>query len=93
MVTALVFINTERTHINQVAEELINIDGISEVYSIGGQVDLIAMLRVEKNEDLAELVTNHIVQVEGILDTETHIAFRTFSNHDLEHMFSIGLEK
>lgn len=90
MVTALVFINTERTRINEVAEELINIDGISEVYSIGGKIDLIAMLRVQENEALAELVTNHIVNIEGVLDTETHIAFRTFSHHDLEHMFSIG---
>lgn len=90
MVTALVFIKTERTRINEVAEKLIDIDGISEVYSISGQFDLVAMLRMETNEELAELVTNQMAKVEGIMDTETHIAFRTFSHHDLEHMFSIG---
>lgn len=92
MVTAFVFITTERNQINEVAEKLADIEGVSEVYSISGRFDLIAMVRVEENDELAELVTNHMVKVEGIRDTETHIAFRAFSRHDLERMFSIGFD-
>lgn len=92
MVTAFVFITTERNQINEVAEKLADIEGVSEVYSISGRFDLIAMVRVQENEELAELVTNQMVKVEGIRDTETHIAFRAFSKHDLERMFSIGFD-
>ncbi|SMO45679.1 Lrp/AsnC family transcriptional regulator [Fodinibius sediminis] len=92
MVTALVFITTERTRINEVAEKLVEIKGVSEVYSISGQYDLVAMIRVKENDEMAELITSQLAKVEGITDTETHIAFRTFSRHDLEHMFSIGFE-
>ena len=93
MVTAFVFITTERNQINEVAEKLADIKGVSEVYSISGRFDLIAMVRVRENEELAELVTNHMVKVGGIRDTETHIAFRAFSRHDLERMFSIGFDE
>ena len=67
-------------------------DGISEVYSVGGRFDLVALIRVAANEDLADLVTNHMRSLPGIEDTETMIAFRAYSKHDLESMFSIGME-
>ena len=65
-------------------------EGVSEVYSVGGRYDLVAIIRVKDNETLAELVTNRMLLVEGITNSETLIAFRVFSRHDLERMFSIG---
>jgi DNA-binding Lrp family transcriptional regulator len=92
MVTAIVLLNAERGTVNEVADTLAAFDGISEVHSVAGRVDLVAMLRVAENEDLADLVTNKIRQVEGITDTETLIGFRVHSSHDLENMFSIGMD-
>jgi len=91
MVTALVLLNVERNKVNSVAETLADIDGISEVYSVAGQHDLAVIIRVKDNEQMAELVTNHMLKVEGITKSETLIAFRVHSRHDLESMFSIGL--
>ena len=91
MVTAIILINAERSKINEVAEVLVEIKGISEVYSVSGQYDLVALVRVHANEDLADLVTNHLLKVEAILKTDTLLAFQTFSRHDLEAMFSIGI--
>ncbi|HKJ32602.1 MAG TPA: Lrp/AsnC ligand binding domain-containing protein [Balneolales bacterium] len=93
MVTAIIFLNVERDQINDVAEKLIDMQGISEVYSVGGRYDLIAIVRLKKNEELADLVTNKMIQLKGIQNTETMIAFRAYSRYDLEHMFSIGLEE
>lgn len=93
MVTAIILLNVERPHINPVAEALTNMDEVSEVYSVGGRVDLVAIVRVDENEKLADLVTNKMIGLEGITDTETMVAFRTYSQHDLERMFSIGMEE
>ena len=93
MVTAIVLLNTERDKINIVAETIAEFDGISEVYSVGGKIDLVAMIRVATNDQLAELVTNHLLKVEGILSSETLLAFKVNSRHDLERMFSIGFEE
>jgi DNA-binding Lrp family transcriptional regulator len=81
----------ERGKINAVAESLAGIEGVSEVYSVGGRFDLVAIIRVKNNDALAELVTNQMHLIEGITDSETLIAFRVFSRHDLESMFSIGM--
>jgi DNA-binding Lrp family transcriptional regulator len=91
MVSAVILIKVERGRINEVAEVLADMSGVSEVYSVGGRYDLVAIVRVHDNEALAELVTNHMLLVEGIVDSETLIAFRVFSRHDLESMFSIGM--
>jgi DNA-binding Lrp family transcriptional regulator len=92
MVSAVVLLKVERKSINEVAKELAELQGITEVYSVAGHYDLVAVLRVPDNESLADLVTNQMLQVQGIHDSETLIAFRVFSRHDLEAMFSIGLE-
>lgn len=92
MVNAIVLLRVERGKINQVAQALAELDGISEVYSVGGRYDLVAILRLKDNDDLATLVTERMHQVEGISDTETLIAFRAYSQHDLASMFSIGLD-
>jgi DNA-binding Lrp family transcriptional regulator len=92
MVTAIVLINVEHGHINDVAEELVEIEGVSEVYSVGGRYDLVAMIRVSNNEQMADLVTKHMLKVKNVQKSETLIAFRAYSSHDLERMFSIGAE-
>ena len=92
MVSAVVLLNTERGRVNDVAGRLAELDGITEVFSVGGRHDLVAILRVPDNETLAALVTEHMLQIEGIHESETLIAFRVFSRHDLESMFSLGLE-
>ncbi len=91
MITSLVLLNVARDRVNSVAETLADIEGITEVYSLAGRYDLAVIIRVKDNEQLAELVTNHMLKVEGILRSETLVAFRVHSRHDLESMFSIGL--
>lgn len=92
MVTAIVLLNTERGKVNEVAEQLVDMDGVSEVHSVAGRYDLVAVLRVRDNDSLAALVTEHIRRLEGIKLSETLIGFRVYSKHDLEHLFSVGLE-
>ncbi len=90
MVSAIVLIECEKGKINQTAEALAEMRGISEVYSVAGRVDLAAIIRVANNDQLAEIVTSQLLTIPGITRTETLIAFRVFSRHDLEQMFSIG---
>jgi len=89
MVTSIILINAERSMINEVAEKLAGMSEISEVFSVSGNYDLIAVVRVEKNDDLAALVTEHLLKINGIAKTETLLAFRAYSRHDLDAMFSI----
>jgi DNA-binding Lrp family transcriptional regulator len=91
MVNAIVLLNVQSDKINQVAEELVELDGISEVYSVAGQVDLVVIIRARNDEQVAALVTEKMLQVEGLLSSETLIAFRAFSQHDLDGMFSVGM--
>ena len=91
MVTSIILINAERNKINTVAEQLQAIAGISEVYSVSGKYDLIAIVRVKTNDDLAQLVTNQMLAIDGIVTTETMLAFQAFSRHDLEAMFAVGM--
>lgn len=90
MVTTIILLKVAREHINRVAEQLAEVEGVSEVYSVAGRYDLVALVRVPTNDALADVVTNHIAAIDGIASTETLIAFRAFSKHDLEAMFSIG---
>jgi len=89
MVTSIVLFNVERDKINDIAERLAGMDEISEVYSVSGNYDLIAIVRVKTNEALADLVTNHLVKMDGIVKTETMLAFKSYSRHDLEAMFAV----
>ncbi len=90
MVTAIILLSIERGQVNPVAEALIDLPGVAEVYSVAGRYDLAVVVRVSANEQLADLVTQHMVNLKGILQTETLIAFRTFSRHDVEAGFSLG---
>ncbi|WP_395107408.1 Lrp/AsnC family transcriptional regulator [Actinomadura sp. SCN-SB] len=91
MVTAIVLIKADVASIHEVAESVAALDGVSEVYSITGEYDLIAMVRVRRHDDLNDVIPGRLNKVRGIRDTETHIAFRTYSQHDLEAAFSLGL--
>ena len=92
MVTAIVLLNVERDRVNETAETLSQMEGVTEVYSVAGRYDLAVIMRVRDNENLAELVTNHMLKVRGITKSETLISFRVYSQHDLEGMFSIGMD-
>lgn len=91
MVSAIVLLTVARDKINDVANEISDMDGVTEVYSVAGRYDLAAIVRVKNNDDLAGVVTEQIRKVEGITSSESLIAFRVYSRHDLERMFSIGL--
>ncbi|MEV4649131.1 Lrp/AsnC ligand binding domain-containing protein [Saccharopolyspora sp. NPDC049426] len=93
MITAIVLIQTAADRLTEAAQEIADIDGVDEVYSCAGDVDLIAMLRVAKHEHLADIVPGKINKVAGVQDTDTHIAFRSYSRKDEEAAFSIGLEE
>ena len=92
MVSTVVLINVEPDKINEVADQIAAIDGVSEVFSVAGRFDLVAIVRVKDNDKMAEVVTVKMLSVPGIIRSETLIAFRVFSSHDLESMFSLGLE-
>ena len=91
MVTSIILINAERNKINEVAEQLQAIPGVSEVYSVSGKYDLVAIIRVKNNDALADLVTRKMLTLGGIAKTETMLAFQAYSRHDLESMFAVGM--
>ncbi len=90
MVTAIVFVSAEVGRIPEVAEALADLPGVSEVYSVTGDIDLVAMVRVREIDQLSSVVTEGIDRVEGVQGTETHIAFRAYSRHDLDAAFALG---
>jgi len=92
MVTAIVLIHVEPGTVSAAAQGLTRLPGVAEVYSVAGEWDLVAILRVARNEDLADLVTSALSKVEGVAETETLIAFRAYSRYDLDRIFSIGME-
>ncbi len=93
MVNAIVLLKVERDKVNDVAKELVDTKGVSEVYSVSGRYDLVAIIRVNENDELADTVTNHMRKLSSIQSTETMLAFLTYSHHDLDAMFSSGLDR
>ena len=92
MITAIVMIDAATDSIGEVAEAVADLPGVSEVYSVAGDVDLVALVRVHQFEEVADVVAGRINKVPGVLDTATHIAFRAYSRHDLEAAFAIGFD-
>jgi DNA-binding Lrp family transcriptional regulator len=92
VITAIVMISCEVDRIPEVAEQIAEIPAVSEVYSVTGDTDLIAMVRVKAHDEFADVIADRLNKVEGVRGTSTHIAFRTYSAHDLEAAFSLGLE-
>ena len=90
MVSAVVLMNIERGEINRVAEQLVELEGVRDVFSVAGRYDLVALLRVPDNQAMADLVTEQILNIPHITQTETLLAFKTYSRRDMEAMFSVG---
>ena len=83
MITAIVMIDAATDSIGEVAQAIADLDGVSEVYSVAGDVDLVALVRVREFDQIADVVAGRINKVPGVVDTATHIAFRAYSRHDL----------
>jgi len=90
VITAIVLIDCATDSIPEVASALADLRGVSEVYSVAGSVDLIAVVRVREFDEVASVIAGGIDKTPGVLNTDTHIAFRAYSRHDLEAAFSIG---
>jgi len=90
MINAIILINTEREKVNSVAEQLVKLTGITDVYSVSGRFDLVAVIRLPHADDLAELMTEKVTKVAGITKTESMVAFKTFSKSDMAGMFELG---
>src|SRR2546421_9371236 len=91
VVTAIVLIEAERSAIAKLGPALADVPGVAEAYSVTGEFDFVAMLRVKDHEQIADVVTTHLSQIPGIVRTRTHVAFKVYSKHDLEAMFSVGM--
>lgn len=92
VISAIVLITADVARIPEVAEAVAELEGVSEVYSVTGDCDLIAMVRVREHGQLADVIADRINKTPGIAATRTHIAFRAYSNHDLEAAFAIGVD-
>ena len=92
MITTIVMISVEPDLIPDIAAEIADLDGVSEVYSVAGDVDLIAIVRVPDFDRIAEVVAGRLSRVPGVRHTITHVAFRAYSRHDLDAAFSIGAD-
>jgi DNA-binding Lrp family transcriptional regulator len=92
MVSAFVLINVKRGEVNETAQQLLEIEGVSEVYSVTGEYDLVALLRFANYEDLADVVTTHMQRLSAITNTHTLMAFKAFSRDDLQQAWDIGIE-
>jgi DNA-binding Lrp family transcriptional regulator len=92
MVTAVVLVKASREGVRQLGPQLADVEGVAEVYTVTGDWDFIAIVRVREHDELAKTVTEGLLGLEGIERTNTMVAFQQFSSHDLEAMFGLGLE-
>lgn len=90
MITAIVLVDCDNHRIPEVAQEIAGLDGVSECYSVAGEVDLVAIVRVRGFDDIAGTIAGRLDKVDGVLSTRTLIAFQAYSRHDLEAAFSLG---
>ena len=91
MLTAIVLIDVDASRIPEVAAAIAEVDGVSEVYSVTGDVDLVVVVRVREHEELAGVIADRLGKVPGVRSTKTYLAFRAYSKHDLEAAFSLGI--
>jgi DNA-binding Lrp family transcriptional regulator len=91
MITAIVMMNCEMGKVNEVAEALVNLEGVAEVYSITGDLDIMAVIRVKEYDSLSKLVTEEIADISGVTRTDTHMAFRRYSKAGMEQMWGEGV--
>ena len=90
MTHAIVLIQAERSALATLGGELADIEGVAEAYSVTGEWDFVAILRLREHDELARVVTGKISQLSGVVRTSTMVAFEVYSRHDLEAMFSVG---
>jgi DNA-binding Lrp family transcriptional regulator len=92
MLTAIILVRSTREGMTRLGSELAAVEGVAEVYTVTGEWDFVAIVRVREHDDLASVVTQHLTRLEGIQRTQTMVAFQQFSAHDLEAMFGLGLD-
>jgi len=92
VITAVVLVRTAVDAVQEVAQALAGLEGVSEVYSVAGDVDLVVIVRVGQHEDLADVITGRVAKTPGVRSTATHVAFRAYSRHDLEAAFALGFD-
>ena len=92
MLTAFILVRSSRQGLTSLGPQLADVEGVAEVYTVTGEWDFVAIVRVREHEDLANVVTQHLTKLDGIEKTQTMVAFQQFSAHDLEAMFGLGLE-
>jgi DNA-binding Lrp family transcriptional regulator len=92
VITAVVLVETEVDRVPEVAAEIADLEGVSEVYSVTGDVDLVVMVRVREHEELAGVIADRLGKVPGVRSTKTFLAFRAYSRHDLDAAFALGIE-
>ena len=90
MVHAFVLIDAEPSRIADLAQELADVEGVAEVYSVAGEADIVAIVRVRHHDDLADVVTRKVTALPGIINTRTMIAFQAYSRHDLDALWDLG---
>jgi DNA-binding Lrp family transcriptional regulator len=92
VITAIVLVKTAVDSVHDVAQAIAELPAVTEVYSVTGEFDLVALVRVRHHEELADVIPGGLNKIPGVQSTETHMAFRTYSRHDLEAAFSLGLD-
>jgi DNA-binding Lrp family transcriptional regulator len=92
VITAIVLVKTAVDAVHDVAQAIAELPAVTEVYSVTGEFDLVALVRVRHHEELADVIPGGLNKISGVQSTETHMAFRTYSRHDLEAAFSLGLD-
>ena len=92
MITAIVLVETEVSQVPEVAAAIADLTGVSEVYSVTGDVDLVAVVRVREHDELSGVIADRLGKVPGVRSTKTYLAFRAYSQHDLEAAFSLGID-
>ena len=90
MITAIVLVETTVDRIPEVAQQIADLPGVSEVYSVTGDVDLVAIVRVHEHDQLADVIADQLSKVDGVRSTRTYLAFRAYSQHDLDAAFALG---
>jgi DNA-binding Lrp family transcriptional regulator len=93
VITAIVLVETEVSKVPEVAGQIADLAGVSEVYSVTGDVDLVVVVRVREHEELAGVIADQLGKVPGVRSTKTYLAFRAYSKHDLEAAFALGIEE
>ena len=90
MTHAIVLIQAESSKLGTLGSDLAGIEGVAEAYSVTGDWDFVAILRLREHDMLKQVVTGQLSQLSGVRRTQTMVAFEVYSRHDLEALFSVG---